>query len=210
MAETSTDPETEKKTSATREAFLEAGAKILAEVGPEKISLRAVAKRAKLSPMAPYRHFSSKEGLLAELARLGFRQLGRAVRNVCRDDVESIDADVFKAMAAAYIEFAERNPEVYRLMFAGIIPEFKDYPELKTDAEWSYQILQQAIEAMQRKRILKDENPRILAHHCWSVMHGFVNLSLDGVMNALSEESLADRFKPHVDLLVSGMLVEEK
>lgn len=205
MTESSASEDESEIKQSTREVFLVAGAKVLADVGPEKMSLRAVAKQANLSPMAPYRHFTSKEGLLAELSRKGFLQLGHEVRDACPNGVEEVDTTEFRAMAAAYISFAENNRELYRLMFSAIIPDFTPYPELKRDAEWSYQVLQDAILVLQQKKIFRDENPRILAHHCWSVMHGFVNLSLDGVMNALSEECLSQRFMPHADLLISGM-----
>lgn len=193
----------------TRELFIAAGNKVLAEVGPEKISLRAVAKQANLSAMAPYRHFSSKEGLLAELARQGFVKLGLAVRLKCPDDLSSLNLQHFKAMAKAYIGFADGNPELYRLMFSGIIPDFCCYPQLKTDADWSFQILQDAIVQLQEKQLLRADNPRLLAHHCWSLMHGFVNLSLDGVMNALSDEELTKRFSSHIDLIISGLKAPE-
>jgi len=39
------------------------------------LSLRAAARRAKVSAMAPYRHFADKEALLAAVAEYGFRQL---------------------------------------------------------------------------------------------------------------------------------------
>jgi len=58
---------------------------------------------------------------------------------------------------------------------------------------------------LQEKHLLRDDNPCLLAHHCWSLMHGFVNLSLYGVMNALSDEQLSKRFCSHVELIISGL-----
>ena len=42
--------------------------------GMESISLRKIAKIAKVSQTAPYRHFDSKEHMLAEVATLGFEK----------------------------------------------------------------------------------------------------------------------------------------
>ena len=41
-----------------------------------QFTLREVARRAGVSHAAPYKHFPDKSALLAELAALGFHQLG--------------------------------------------------------------------------------------------------------------------------------------
>jgi len=43
--------------------------------GAGLLTLREVARRAGVSHAAPYRHFPSKEALLAEVAEVGFRRL---------------------------------------------------------------------------------------------------------------------------------------
>ena len=56
-----------------RAALLDAALELLEE--DETFSLRAVARRAGVSPNAPYRHYADKEALLAALATYGFAQL---------------------------------------------------------------------------------------------------------------------------------------
>ena len=48
---------------------------LIGEVGPRAFTLREVARRAGVSHNAPYRHFASKDELLAEVAAEGFDRL---------------------------------------------------------------------------------------------------------------------------------------
>ena len=43
--------------------------------GHDRMSLRSIAKEAKVSQTAPYRHFKTKESLLAEVSTRGFIEL---------------------------------------------------------------------------------------------------------------------------------------
>lgn len=81
----------------------------------EEPSLRAVARAAGVSAMAPYRHFPDKAGLLAAVADHGFNVLRSAL--VAADDQPDAREALF-AQGMAYIDFARRNPALFRLMYS--------------------------------------------------------------------------------------------
>jgi AcrR family transcriptional regulator len=76
---------------------------LIAEEGLQAFSVAKVAKRAKVSPGAPYRHFPDRESLLAEVAGEIMCQLTDRVRAA----VEAHDdaADALAAAAGAYTEY---------------------------------------------------------------------------------------------------------
>ena len=49
--------------------------------GHDRMSLRSIAKEAKVSQTAPYRHFKTKESLLAEVSSRGFIELKEILHN---------------------------------------------------------------------------------------------------------------------------------
>ena len=51
-----------------RKALIDAAVQLVEEGGPEKVSVREVAKRAGVSPGAPFRHFSNKTALMTAVA----------------------------------------------------------------------------------------------------------------------------------------------
>ncbi|MEM9301921.1 MAG: TetR/AcrR family transcriptional regulator [Pseudomonadota bacterium] len=188
---------------ATRDACIAAAHALLDEVGPEQLSLRAVARGAGVSSMAPYRHFESKEALLAELARQGFAELGASVREGCPNGVHLVDFDQFRAMAECYVAFAERRPALYRLMFSGVISDHRAHEALWRDSRWSFEVVIAAIEVLQKDGRFREGRAIELALHVWSVMHGFVSLELDRLMGGRG--SMVERFRPHIDLLLHGL-----
>src|SRR4051812_36544816 len=102
-----------------RSVALRAAGKMLEKEGVAALSLRAVARRAKVSHNAPYRHFPDRESLLAALATEGFELLREALANVPAT-----------RMGGAYVTFAIAHPERFRLMFGGLL-SLQKYPDLK-------------------------------------------------------------------------------
>ena len=96
-------------------ALVEAARRILEAEGPAGLSLRAVAREAGVSPAAPYHHFKDKAELLDAVAHEGWHALdmaiaeGRAKAATPREGVLGI--------GMAYVTFAQRNPQLYRLMY---------------------------------------------------------------------------------------------
>ena len=93
--------------------------------GIDNLSLRKIAKIAEVSQTAPYRHFDSKEHLLADVATLGFENLSLEMSNHKTTDNPSDD---LVRCGVTYIEFGLNNEHVIDLMF--------NYPIKKTDYPW--------------------------------------------------------------------------
>jgi AcrR family transcriptional regulator len=85
---------------------------------PDSLSVSALAKRAGVSRMAPYRHFADREAFLQALARRGFQRL--------RAQMQAVDAaDPWEAVTSfgvCYVKFAIDNPGAFRLMYGGAPP----------------------------------------------------------------------------------------
>ena len=97
------------------DALIELAIAQIAESGMEKLSLRALARKAGVSTTAPYRHFSSRESLLAAIATRGFHKLTEKIDQSLAT-AASFEAR-FIAMGMAYIENAVADPVSYHLMF---------------------------------------------------------------------------------------------
>ena len=98
-----------------RKALIDAGEKVLAEVGFSGFTLRACARRALVSHSAPKHHFGDVSGLLTAIAARGFERLSRQLRREMKK-AASLEEE-FSATSRAYLRFAERYPEHFRIMF---------------------------------------------------------------------------------------------
>src|SRR5258708_21081937 len=60
-----------------RAALVRAAIELLEESGETELSLRAVARRAGVSPAAPYRHYADREALASAVAAVGYPELAQ-------------------------------------------------------------------------------------------------------------------------------------
>jgi AcrR family transcriptional regulator len=112
----------------TRRALIEAALRLSVERGFSSLSLRAVAREAKIAPTSFYRHFQDMDDLglaLVDEVGLNLRQLVREARHRVK---ESGSRSVVRASIQTFIEFSERNSNLFRLLLgegAGSTPAFR-------------------------------------------------------------------------------------
>lgn len=97
-----------------RQGILTAAREIARHEGWQSVTVRKVAERIEYSPPTIYEYFESKEDILIELLREGFRQLAAALKTV-RKVTEDPEQRLLN-MAEAYWNFAMGNPELYQVM----------------------------------------------------------------------------------------------
>jgi AcrR family transcriptional regulator len=102
-----------------RRVLIEAALKLAEEGGPEAISVREAARRAGVSPGAPFRHFDSRAALMtavAEEAQRRFRaEIDAALKAApARDPLER-----FRALGLAYLRWAMKNPAHFEIISSG-------------------------------------------------------------------------------------------
>jgi AcrR family transcriptional regulator len=161
-----------------RPALIGAGVKVLRKEGLHALSLRRVAREARVSPAAPYRHFNDKHALLAAISESGFRQLHGMLEAARKKSPGDLDA-----AGQAYLKFALQQPENYRLMFTqSVMCEGEPEESLRQAGEQAFNSLVQTIhEGIQSGKIVAvDSAP--LALSAWALVHGVAMLLIDGAV----------------------------
>ena len=167
---------TEAKTGTDlREACIAEALAIISAHGVEKLSLREVARRIGVSHQAPYRHFASRDHVLAEIVRRAFGQFADALRSPAQTDDPAADS---LAMGFAYVQFAFAEPLKYRLMFGGTLPEPADHPDMMQGARDAFEVLRQSLIRLFEARGEQPSREVIdrEALFAWSSLHGVVSL----------------------------------
>ena len=155
----------------------------IAAGGTEKLSLRALAREAGVSPTAPYRHFPTKQCLLAALATQGFERLHQRTLAAAQSN-GSID-ERFIELGETYIGFALENPTAYRLMFGSVLGDFSEYEMLRVASEASYQPVQELLqELIDDKQLPLDVV--LLGGVVWSGVHGMASLLINDMEKGAS------------------------
>jgi AcrR family transcriptional regulator len=118
-----------------RPALLKAALRAIAEEGPDKFTLRDVARRAGVSAPAVYRHFEDKDDLLAAVAADCSDRLAAAMI----DGVASAPPDPlerFRATGIALVRFAVAHPEHFRAMNLPGLAERTPAVQRDKEAAW--------------------------------------------------------------------------
>lgn len=167
----------------------------LRESGADTIGLRDVARRAGVSPAAPYRHFENRAALLAAVATAGFEAFRRE-QDLARKNVS--EDEQFAAMAHAYVRFALANPQLFRLMFSAGL-DMSRHPELRAAADAAYAPLARA--AAREDSIAPEE----VAVAAWAFVHGISMLLLDNQILGASPANSEGLVKSLTARFIAGM-----
>jgi AcrR family transcriptional regulator len=161
-----------------RRALIDEAVRTIQHDGVDALTVREAGRRLGVSRTALYRHFSDKSALLAAVARDGFQRFRQ-------DLVDAWEAggrarEGFERMGRAYVSFAAANPSHYRVMFGAFGDRCEKDPALQADAAAAFQVLVDAIRALQAAGKIRGDDSRQLAYFIWSAMHGIASLTIDG------------------------------
>jgi AcrR family transcriptional regulator len=158
-----------------REALLEGARQLVAERGPQGFTLTEAARRAGVSPSAPYRHFKDREEVLAELCRRGFALFGHRLQAAAAGAADA--AEALQRMGPAYLAFAREEPGYYAAMFT-----FQPTGAEETPAEPEKGSPFDALTGTISELLPGGErNPRLVALQVWALSHGVAMLERAGM-----------------------------
>ncbi len=148
--------------------------------GHDRMSLRSIAKEAKVSQTAPYRHFKTKESLLAEVSTRGFTELKEILQNANAKKTLST-RDRFLEMGQTYIEFGLSKRNTYDLMHSPVIDKTQ-FPELLNIAVGTFEELVCVLAELNPDISAKDLDIKCIHH--WALVHGLVGLLRNETLDA--------------------------
>jgi AcrR family transcriptional regulator len=175
-----------------RAACLNAAMDLLAEGDETTLSLRAVARRAGVSPNAPYRHYPDKDALLAAMAAHGYQDLREALLEA---DAAAPREDKFVAMAQAYVRFGVGNPALFHLMFGH--PCSRNHPETTAAAALTTAVLAERVAA-----VIPAAQHGAFMIGAWALVHGLASLVLDGKLPSGDQEALDGLVRSTVETML--------
>ncbi|MEV7003818.1 TetR/AcrR family transcriptional regulator [Streptomyces sp. NPDC093982] len=178
-----------------RVACLRAARELLEEDGSAGLSLRAVARRAGVSPTAPYRHYADRDSLVSAVAAEGYRELAEHLATV---HPAPATPDDLAAVAVVYVQFALDHPALFRAMFAEPCDPTSEERVAATAVITAY------VQGIVRDAFPGADNPEALSTTVWALVHGLAFLHLDGKLDSSTPEVVADQVHASVYALFSA------
>jgi AcrR family transcriptional regulator len=196
-----------------RRALLDTGISMARAGGPEAVVLREATRQAGVVPNAAYRHFANQAELLAAVRSACISSLAVAIEaemNALRPgkDDAAFARRSLRAVGKAYMEFALREPGLFRTAFSVPAPVFQQPPNPANAGATGlnpFQLLSLALDRMLEAGILKPKDRPGAEFLAWSTVHGMSLLMLDGPLRGI-DASTAEQFgKRLLDMVERGL-----
>ncbi len=148
--------------------------------GEEAVTLRAVAHASGISHNAPYKHFKSRDALLAAVATADFVALTHTFKAV-RQRRAKATGKLMQALKVV-VDFSVQHPARYRLLFNDpAIAAQKGKLEQTATAAFSEFIA--IVKECQAAGTLPDASETTIAGLLFATMHGLIALEANGRMH---------------------------
>jgi AcrR family transcriptional regulator len=180
-----------------RDELLAAAIAAIEERGFVEFNLRELAKTCGVSAAAVYRHFSSKNQLLVELAAQGFTKMGLEF-DAIMSEAGTTAATKLDRLGVKYVQFAMENEGLFRVMFSRELCGFEEYKAIEPMAERTFRALQNALGALGLERGSRAGGGKraraearageVQVFASWALVHGLAYLWIDRNLE-LSEKS---------------------
>lgn len=163
-----------------RRALLESARRLVEREGAREVSMRAIAREAGVSAAAPYHHFEDRGSLLAAVAASGFDALRGVMAKAAEGGPADGGLERLQAVGVAYVQFAVDNPEMFRLMFSGIVADRSRRPELQAASSAAWDVLRDALGSDGAGD--RDEDLPWVGLATWSTVHGLAFLLIEELL----------------------------
>ncbi|MEO1018852.1 MAG: TetR/AcrR family transcriptional regulator [Pseudomonadota bacterium] len=181
-----------------REACVREALAIVETSGVEQLSLREVARRLGVSHQAPYKHFASRDHILAEIVARAFDSFAEELDRRPRHQQPFEDLG---AMGMAYLQYAQAHPLQYRLMFGTPLPDPEQHPQMMQQARHVFSLLYECLRQLPTNsdREYDSKETSLDALFVWSTVHGLASILQTCALQTLdiSADELEDA-APHV------------
>lgn len=162
-----------------RRALVAAALDLVRTRGAEGFTLREAARQVGVSQTAPYRHFATREALLAAVAEEGFRALHHRLEETGAAAAGPDPLPRLRALGEATFEFYVADAARFRVMF-GPAARKDRYPALAEAWGRVNALLLEALVACQRAGEIREGDPLELGLTTAAMVHGLAALVADG------------------------------
>jgi AcrR family transcriptional regulator len=165
--------------------LLEAARALVEEVGIDGFSLRELARRAGVSPAAPYHHFKDKDALIQALAGESQARLGIASSEAIKGITDPMQK--LSTLGVAYVVYAFEHPSEFRIMFRHELHSPLGKASLEshvaTISDPAFVLLKQTLIECRDAGcipITSDNALELSTISTWALVHGLATLIVDG------------------------------
>ena len=159
------------KVKFTREEIIRAALDIVRETGPEGLTARSLAARLGCSVKPIFGLFRSMEEVQQEVLAAGYRLYGQTIAQA----MEAGKYPPYKASGMAYISFARRQSQLFKVLF---MRDRTGEPQPAED-----ELTRRIISLIMKNTGLEEQAAYTLHIELWIFIHGIASMLVTGYLN---------------------------
>jgi AcrR family transcriptional regulator len=190
-----------------RQALIDAALRLAEDGGPGQVSMREAARRAGVSPGAPFRHFETREALMtavAEEAQRRFRgEIERALATVPATD----PLQRLRGFGLAYLRWAMRNPAHFEIISTGRYFNHGDAAGLTRDNDELIGMTERLLAEALASGQLRSSDPKVVQIAGRALVYGVARMNIDGHFPrwGVAAEDMERTAQAVLDLFIDGI-----
>lgn len=190
-----------------KRVLIDAALGLVEEGGAEAVSVREAARRAGVSPGAPFRHFPSRVALLtavAEEAQRRFRaEIDAALTGALADDPLAR----FRSFGLAYLRWAMRNPAHFEIISSGRFFDHDKATGLSQDNAELIGMTERLLADASGKGQLRVPDLKRVQIAGRALVYGFARMNIDGHLPrwGVAEADAERTAEAILDLFIEGI-----
>jgi len=163
-----------------RRVLIDAALRLVDEGGGDAVSVREAARRAGVSPGAPFRHFPSRDALMQAVAGEAQRRFRAEIEAALASAPAADPLGRFRCLGLAYLRWAMRNPAHFEIISSRRSFDHDKDRDVSRDNSELIDLTERTLaEAFAQGQLRTDDLKRVqLAGR--ALVYGFARMNIDG------------------------------
>src|SRR4051812_39418288 len=190
-----------------RRVLIEAALDLVEAGGPDTVSVREAARRAGVSPGAPFRHFPSRAALMTAVAEEAQRRFRAEIVTAIEAAPAGDPLGRFRALGVAYLRWAMRNPAHFEVISTAKVFDHNAAPALSRDNAELIAMTEQALAEAFAQGQLRSADLKLVQVAGRSLVYGFARMNIDGHFPrwGVADDEAGRTAEAIVDLFIDGI-----
>jgi AcrR family transcriptional regulator len=190
-----------------RRVLIDAALQLVGEGGPDAVSVREAARRAGVSPGAPFRHFENRDALMNAAAEEAQRRLHAEIEAALAEAPVDDPLERFRRIGLAYLRWAMRNPTHFEIISSRRFFDHDKSADVSRDNNELIGLTGRTLAEAFAKGQLRSADLRQVQIAGRALVYGFARMNIDGHfsrwgVDAAEAERTAEAI---LDLFIDGI-----
>jgi AcrR family transcriptional regulator len=190
-----------------RRVLIDAALGLAEEGGVEEVSMREAARRAGVSPGAPFRHFESREALMTAAAEEAQRRFRVEIETALGEAPADDPLLRFRSFGLAYLRWAMRNPAHFEIISTGRYFDHDRAASLSRDNAELIAMTERTLSEAFARGQLRITDLKAVQIAGRALVYGFARMNIDGHFPrwGVGKDEIEHNAEAILDLFIQGI-----